>query len=286
MHLIGLKLAQKTNIPWIADFRDPWTNIDFYEDLLLTKMADRRHRWLEKQVLSQATKVLVVGNRMKLEFSELIDSSKIIVLPNGYDDDDAGKNQALVDTKFSIAHIGSFSPARNPHTLWSVLQQLCKELPGFADDLVIRAVGTVDYTVSQSLEQHELTPYLERIAYLPHHEVIQEQQRAAVLLLVVNRSKNAKGILTGKVFEYLLSTRPLLAVGPTDGDLAGLLENVGAAPVVDYDDFEGLKNRVRTLYSNFKQGIAEQAPQVERYSRSNLTRDLATLMMQLSDVKK
>ncbi|MDP4953746.1 MAG: glycosyl transferase family 1, partial [Flavobacteriales bacterium] len=90
-----------------------------------------------------------------------------------------------------------------------------------------------------------------RIQYLPHDLVMGEQQRAAVLMLVVNRSKNAKGILTGKVFEYLLSGRPILAIGPVDGDLAALMEEVGAPALVDYDDEAGLKKRVKELYADF-----------------------------------
>lgn len=284
LHLIAQKIQKSTGTPWIADFRDPWTNIDFYEDLMLTRFADKKHRRLEKCVLEDAHHVLVVGQTMKVEFSEIIPLDKITVLPNGFDDDDEQYAKADVDEKFSIAHIGSFSPARNPESLWRVLSEIVKEDSNFATDLIIRAVGTIDHGVQKAITANGLDAFIERIEYLPHDEVMREQQRAAVLMLVVNRSKNAKGILTGKVFEYLLSGRPILAIGPTDGDLAALMKEVGAEPLVDYDDHAGLKQRVQQLYANFKSRQPLQAPDVSAYSRSALTKKLSGLMDKVCSV--
>lgn len=281
LHLIAQRVHTKLGIPWIADFRDPWTNIDFYEDLHLTTWADRKHHRLERAVLQDAQHVLVVGKTMKEEFSEIVDPGKITVLPNGFDDEDQQLSTIAVDTKFSIAHIGSFSPARNPQTLWEVLAELIAEDPTFAGDLLIRAVGTIDHGVQKAISDHQLNDYVERLEYLPHDLVMREQQRAAVLMLVVNRSKNAKGILTGKVFEYLLSGRPILAIGPIDGDLAALMEEVGAPKVIDYDDKAGLKNRINELYRDFKQKKGVPRQNVDVYSRSALTSRLSSLMDQV-----
>ncbi|MDP4828012.1 MAG: glycosyltransferase family 4 protein [Flavobacteriales bacterium] len=282
LHLIAQKIQKSTGTPWIADFRDPWTNIDFYSDLMLTSMADKKHHKLEKLVLEDAQHILVVGKTMKDEFSDVVEAEKITVLPNGYDDEDQHLAKADVDVKFSIAHIGSFSPARNPQTLWKVLAELTQEDSNFAADLIIRAVGTIDHSVQKAISDNALDAFVERIPYLPHDLVMGEQQRAAVLMLVVNRSKNAKGILTGKVFEYLLSGRPILAIGPVDGDLAALMEEVGAPALVDYDDEAGLKKRVKELYADFKQQKEAEAPDVSAYSRSALTKKLSHLMDQIS----
>ncbi|MDQ3016734.1 MAG: glycosyltransferase, partial [Bacteroidota bacterium] len=125
MHLIAEKIHAMTGIPWIADFRDPWTNIDFYQDLQLTSFADATHKRLERKVLMNATKVVTVTWRSRDEFKELCGRDDIVVIPNGFDDADfhIDPNNKL-DDEFSIVHIGSMNKDRNPIGLWAALKEL------------------------------------------------------------------------------------------------------------------------------------------------------------------
>ncbi len=113
MHLIALGVKKKLNIPWLADFRDPWTDIDFYHHLRLTKWADKKHKRLELSVLKNADIVTTVSNNWGKDL-EKIYSRKVDIVTNGFDPEDfAAANQTL-DTMFTLTHIGSLNKDRNP----------------------------------------------------------------------------------------------------------------------------------------------------------------------------
>lgn len=280
MHLIALKLKQTLDIPWIADFRDPWTQIDFYEELLLTKLADKKHHRLERNVLKAADHVLVIGHVMKEEMSRLADVQAMTAIPNGYDPDDYPSTIGhALDEKFSIAHIGSFAPSRNPHTLWKVLSTLCEELPGFKDNLAIKIIGKSDHSIIDEIANRGLSSHVDRTDYMPHDEVIRAQQSSRVLLLVVNRTANARMILTGKIFEYLNSGRPILAIGPPDGELAHLLEECSCDTICDYEDFDAIKIQVVKQYNAYLTNYLHLVPSnLNQFSRAHLTGVLAGIM--------
>ena len=278
MHLIARELKKRTGLPWVADFRDPWTDIDFYHELYLSRWADRRHHELEAAVLREADQVLVIGPTMRDGLLVKEASAKIAVVPNGFDEDDTQTVDVEPDQRFVLAHIGSFSPARNPITLWKVLSELKREgrLPA---EFVIQTIGKLDISVRDAISEAGLLDHLEHIPYLEHREVVRYQQKASMLLLVANRTHNAKGIVTGKVFEYLASGRPVLAIGPVDGDLAALMHETGAEAVIDYDDAASLKERVLKHFGAHP--AAAEKRNLEMYTRRALTKQLSTLWMKL-----
>src|SRR5512138_1816442 len=279
MHLIAMDVAERLNLPWLADFRDPWTNIDFYKDLRLTRLADRRHRKLEQKVLSKASAVTVVGTTMAEEFWNIV-NRQYSVITNGFDPDDSDPlGDASPDPGFSIAHIGTMSGSRNPLAAWQALEELVSAVQGFGHDLRIKLVGKVDYTVIQSLEQHHLTPFLDKIDYMPHSEVVRCQKASRVLLLIINNTPNAKTILTGKFFEYLSARRPILCLGPPDGDAASILSETQSGQVADFEDVARVKEIVMGYYDDFKAGrMSVVAGEIQKYSRIELTRQLAALL--------
>ena len=147
------------------------------------------------------------------------------LVTNGYDEEDISPlPQNQLDTSFTISHIGSLNAARNPEKLWKAISGIVKQEPLFASALQIKLVGKVDINVLKSIDKYDLTRYLKRIEYMPHREVMHEIQRSQVLLLLINNTPNAKGILTGKIFEYLGSGRPILSIGPEDGDAAIIIK--------------------------------------------------------------
>lgn len=279
MHLIGLGLKKRLpQLKWIADFRDPWTNIDFYADLNLTRFADKRHHALEKRVIQGADTVLVVSNGMKEEFEQL-HPKRLVVITNGYDTDDTGNEKPRLDDKFSLSHIGTLNAARNPRTLWKALGELASVDAQFKSDLLIRLVGKTDFSVFDEIEKARLSDNLEKVPYLTHSEAIKMQRQSQVLLLLINNSNNAKGILTGKFFEYLAAQRPILAVGPTDGDVARVLNETQAGKMVDFEDLAATKETISEYYQKYKAGkLTINSTSIEQYSRRELTAQLAKVL--------
>ncbi len=278
MHLIAMQLKHKFKIPWIADFRDPWTNIDFYKDLMLTRSADRKHHRLEKEVLKNADRIITIGSTMAQEF-EQIANRHVDVITNGFDDEDMLHDTTEPDKKFSIAHIGSLNKDRNPVHLWEVLSELCSANTDFKNDLEIKLVGKVDISVTEALSKNNLTTNLNKIDYLEHDEVIREQTRSQVLLLLVNNTPNSKGILTGKLFEYLASGRPVLCIGAVDGDAAKIINETNSGTVVDFQDTLLMKQTVMKYYDLFKKNdLKIKSSGTENYSRLNLTRQLVAII--------
>ncbi|MGZ3933036.1 MAG: glycosyl transferase family 1 [Bacteroidia bacterium] len=282
MHLIAMGLKNKfPNIKWVADFRDPWTNIDFYEDLMLSAAADKKHHRLELKVLDRADLVVSIGRTMSEDLKAILNRQpeKFITITNGYDEEDVFKGALEKDKKFSIAHIGSLVKSRNPLGLWNVLQQLVKEHDAFRDQLEIKLVGKVDIHVIESIAQHGLQSFVRKIDYLPHNEVIKEQQRSKVLLLLVNDTKNSKSILTGKFFEYLASGVPVLAIGPEDGDLAGILRATNSGLIAGFTDEKKMKEHILALFSGQK--INFNSDEIKKYSRRELTGKLSEFLNKL-----
>jgi len=293
MHLIALGLKkQNPNLKWLADFRDPWTNIDFYEKLMLTKWADNKHHKLELSVIIKADCVLSIGQTMCDEFETIFKNSggknldKFKVITNGYDEEDLKNSHterigsALTkDTKFSIAHVGTLVKDRNPDVLWKVLSKLVKQNTDFGKQLQIKLVGKIDIFVKEQLEKFGLTKYVYKIDYLPHNEVIVEQQKSKVLLLLVNNTKNAKGILTGKFFEYMIANVPVLAIGPEDGDLAKIMNETQVGLISNFDDENKLEKNILKLFNNEKINRNDMA--IASYSRKNLTKQLAEILNNL-----
>lgn len=221
MHLIGRALKRALGVKWIADFRDPWTDIDYYGQLSLTARADRRHHELERSVLQEADRVITVSWRWADDLAQL-GARSVEVVTNGYDPADVPA--ALpVDDAFSLVHIGSMSATRDCPGLWRSLARIAAADPAFAQRFRLRFVGPVDHSIIASVEAAGLGAYVERVGRVSHAEAMAHMQRARVLLLPINDTPNSLGILPGKVFEYLSVGRPILAVGPSTGDIARVL---------------------------------------------------------------
>ncbi len=282
-HLIALALAGRTGTPWLADFRDPWTNIDFYKELKLSSRADKKHHKLELEVLQKASAVTVVSNTMASDFNK-IHPRGYKVITNGYDQQDiAGDSVVTLDSKFSLAHIGTLASARNPLTLWKALRNLLVSDPALAADLEIKLVGKIDHSVITSLEEYGLTGFVRKIDYLSHDRVVVCQQQSQVLLLIINNTPNAGMILTGKFFEYMAAKRPILCLGPEDGDASLILEETRAGLLAGFDDVEKMEKHILHYYRMFQTNRLEVVSrQTEKYSRRELTRELSQVLNDIS----
>ena len=272
MHLIAKELHKKFNIPWVADFRDPWTDIDFYKDLKLTRRSDRKHHRLERQVLSEATRVVTVGWDCAKGL-ENHGANNVAVITNGYDFFDISNENYQKTSILTMSHIGIIGANRNPEMFWEAISEL--DIP-----MKIRLIGQIDNSVIESIKRHNIENYVEIIPYIPHNQVIEEQQKSDVLLLFVNNTPNAKGILTGKLFEYIASDRPILSIGPENGDSARILNETQSGVTVDFNDKEKMKSVIRDFVEKYSdnQLITRHNEMVEKYSRRNLTKDFVKLL--------
>ena len=290
LHLIAKNLHRKFNIPWIADFRDPWTDIDFFSELKLTKRSLKKHHRLQYQVLTEANKVVTVG----WDWAKGLESHgahDVAVITNGYDFNiDEKSGDVELSKEFTMSHVGIVGAARNAVCFWEALGEIIKEdnIKDFSKLLKIRLIGQVDNSVIESIKKNSLENNVEIIPYIPHEKVIKEQCSSQVLLLFVNNSPNAKGILTGKIFEYMASGRPILAIGPKDGDTAIILEKTNSGLIVDFEDKERMKNIIIDLFNKFKENqlITKKNEMVEKYSRRALAKEYVQLIENIVETRQ
>ena len=276
LHLIGLKLKQKLDLKWFADFRDPWTTIGYHKSLRLSDYAAKKHKALEREVLNAADTIIVTSKTTKTEFQALT-SKPIAVITNGYDTEQVEKQ--TLDAKFSLAHIGSFLSERNPAILWESLMELVKEITDFKSHLEIKLIGAVSQEVLETITQFGLNPYLNNLGYVSHAEAIAHQQKSQVLLLIEINSEDTKSIIPGKLFEYMVSGRPIIAIGPKDSDFAEIITNTNTGVFFDYSEKIKLKRVILDFYYQFLQGkLQSNAVGLQQYSRKNLTKDLVQLI--------
>jgi len=281
MHLIGLKLKRELNIKWIADFRDPWTEIDYFHQLPLSEKAIKKHHFLEEQVLKNADSVLVVGNTMKHKYDKF--NSNIVTVTNGFDGEIVNSKIEL-DSKFTMTHIGLMNADRNSKMLWEVLSEICLEEDDFKKDFQLKLIGKLDSSVLDEISKHNLSENIKVINYLPHIEVVEFQKKSQILLLVVNNVPSAKGIITGKIFEYLMAKRPILAIAPSNGDLAEIIRQTNSGVGVDFDNKTLLRKTILDLYSKFKSNnLAVNSTNIEQFHRKQLTKKVAEIINQITE---
>jgi glycosyltransferase involved in cell wall biosynthesis len=247
---------------------------------MLSSWADSKHRQLEKQVLAKADSVVTIGYTMTKEMEEL-GAKRVETITNGFDEDDFPETQARLDTEFSISHIGTFSPTRNHPKFWQALAELKTENQAFANALKVRTVGVVDHHVAASMEQAGLSENWERIDYVSHDKVLEYQRSSRVLLVSINDSPNATGILPGKFFEYLASGRPILAIGPKQSDIGTVLSKTKAGIIVEKDDLEEMKQAILTLFEE-NQNLQRNETEIAKFSRRGLTRQMVELLNSLA----
>ena len=278
LHLIGLELKQKMNLKWLADFRDPWTTIGYHKSLRLSQYAAKKHKQLERQVLNTADTIIVTSKTTKAEFQALT-TKPIEVITNGFDVEKVDKQS--LDTKFSLAHIGSFLSERNPKIVWESLVELCTEIPDFKSHLEIKLIGAISQEVLDTIEQFGLNLFLNNLGYVSHAEAVAHQRKSQVLLLIEINSEETKSILPGKLFEYMVSERPILAIGPKDSDFAEIITNTNSGVFFEYSEKAKLKQTIQEYYNQFLVGkLQSHAVGLQQYSRKNLTQQLVELLRQ------
>ena len=297
VHLIGLGLKKALGLRWIADFRDPWTEMFYYKHLGLGPAADRRHHRLEQAVLDGADAVISVSPPVAADFRAKT-QTPVVLITNGFDEDDfaeAGEpssgapggqffpdpengSEKILDTpapqrprtKVRLVHTGLFAADGNPINLWDALAERCAADPAFRERLQIRLAGKVDAAVTEAVRARGLGGNLVELGYLPHDETVREQRAADILLLPLRREPEYAKVLPGKIFEYLAARRPVLGIGQEDGAAAAVLRDAAAGQMFDWDKKDELLA--------FLDAEHPQTEGIEKYTRRALTAQLAELL--------
>ena len=272
--LIGLKLKKQFNIQWIADLRDPWTDIYYYNQFSHTALARLIDKRYERKVVEIANLLITVSEDVKRLFVEkavLPVADKIAVIPNGFDEDDFKIHPFLKENRNIITYTGTISETYDVDCLLKALSRLDDKVKSV---LLIRFVGKVPPSVELKFRAAGLE--LELVGYVDHPKSIEYLFRSDLLLLVLPKVKNNRGILTGKFFEYLASHKPILAIGPTDGDLAQIIQETQSGKLFDYEDTEGMFKYIQDQL--IKPGIRTNPELANQYSRKELTRKIAQLL--------
>ena len=200
-----------------------------------------------------------------------------IQLP-GYDVEKIAR--PTLDNKFSLAHIGSLLSERNPKILWETLSELLSEIPAFKTHFELKLIGTVSQEILETILNYKLDIYLINLGYVSHEEAVLQQRKSQVLLLIEINSADTKSIIPGKLFEYLVSERPIIAIGPKDSDFSEIITNTNTGVFVKYDEKEKLKNTIIAYYNQFLEGkLKSHAVGLQQYSRKNLTEKLSHLVL-------
>lgn len=276
LHLIGLQLKQKLEIKWIADFRDPWTTIGYYKQLKLTKSSDKKHKDLESQVLQSADQIIVTSTSTKKEFASKT-KQPIAVITNGYDNHNISRPDK--DEKFTLSHIGSLLSERNPKQLWEALSELINEDLSFSEAFQLQLIGVVSEDVLKTIQEYGLSNHLEISGYVSHKDAVKAQMSSRLLLLVEIDSEDTKVIIPGKLFEYLVSETPILAVGPKDSDIETIIKSTNTGQYFYYNQKQAIKSQILSYFEAYKSdSLLVNAIGLEQYSRKALTKSLAEML--------
>ena len=276
MHLIGLKLKEKLDINWIADFRDPWTTIGYHKRLKLLKSSKDKHLKLEANVLQTADHIITTSQYTANEFSTKTDQP-ISVITNGYDVSSVGNVKQ--DEKFTLSHIGSFLSDRNPEVLWNVLTELIDEHYEFKQAFQLQLFGVVSQEVLEAVKENGLYAYTTSFGYVSHPEALKAQRSSRVLLLIEINSEDTKAIIPGKIFEYMASNTPILAIGPRGSDVEEIIKKTNTGHYFDYDSRSEIKQQILSYFEAYKTNtLMVNGIGIEKYSRRSLTKKLAELI--------
>ena len=273
MHLIGLALKKKTGVSWIADFRDPWSGWDILTKLKTGSLAMHKHRRLEKKVLESADKVLTVSLRLRESLAKSGGGNRVSLQYNGVSQIPA--QQYPDGDTLTIGYFGMLNELRNPSELWEVLDELAG-----TRKLNLRLGGIVADAIQKEIKSFDtLDASTNFLGYLSHGEVINEYAKCHVLVLLLNKSDNAKWILPVKFFEYLAAKRWILALGPKESDLANIAKDISVFKMLGFADIEGilafLKKAARAIPD-----FSSNEKLLDRFSHTNLADELEAILLE------
>lgn len=279
MHLIGLKLKRLTGIKWLADFRDPWSTWEFLDVLPMHSVIKKRHQQLEKEVLKEADAVITISPTFQEEI-EQIAGRGIHLVTNGFDSTDLPldfKKNVQVKEEINIVYTGIIDSIRDPLPFIQAYKALFENHQIKAN---LTFVGKVSDKITGYIENDQwLKNHITFAGYVSHQEVFAYYEKAHLLLLILTNTKNAKGNIPGKLFEYIATGRPIIALGDPEGDAAKIISEAGAGKVFSHSNQEGMRIFLKEALNFIPASKTENSP--NPFERKVLTQKLAGLLDKL-----
>ena len=273
--VIAYKLSEKFNIPWLADFQDPWTQVDYYKEFMLTKFADKKHKRMEQKAFQIAKKITIASPTWKKDL-EKIGAKNVEVIFWGYDEDDFNGLTKKDSDDFIISHAGLLGHDRNPEELLKALKDLKKENKTFDERLKIKLAGPIDYSVKENIAKYGLDKNTEYLDSIPRNDALQLTLDSSLLLLPLNKADNAMGRIPGKLFEQMRANVPILCLGPKGSDVENIITETNTGKSYEYFDYEGIKKYILQIFESLnKNKQFLNSNNIEKYSVKNQVKKLA-----------
>ena len=278
LHLIGYELKKRLNIKWISDFRDPWVNLNYLNRFHLLPSVKRRHKKLRDKVLINSNSVIVTSEKLKKLYKEI--APNIFKITNGYDYEYSTVN---IDSKFSISHIGSLYPERNPKYLWDIIDEICINNEEFRSNLQINFIGNTSEKIIKYLSNKTFNSCIKFFDYVDYKRAIEFMCSSQILLMVEVNDNDSSYAIPGKLFDYLNSKRPIIAIGPDNSEVNQILYDTNAGKFFNYNESINLKLHIENLYNQYEMGsISYDAKNISIYRRKNLTEELSKIINKVS----
>lgn len=272
--LIGLDLKKRfPEITWITDLRDAWTDIYYYKLFYPSKISAAIDAGYEKKVLHNADRIITVGKKLAETFSSKIKEvkGKISIIPNGYDEDDFNSVQMTLPERFTITYIGTISEAYPIDAFIKSLSAIEKS----GHDFLLRFVGNIPGDMKTRIEGSVSREKTEFLSYTEHPEAIKLLASSSLLLLIIPLTKKDNAITPGKLFEYIATGKPVLYIGPVDGDPAGHLKLCGYSGIFSGKNPDEIEEFILNIMRSCDAGSLNKHPE---YSRKVLTQKLGEVL--------
>ena len=277
LHLIGLKLKSILNITWYADFRDPWTKINYHKKLKLSLRSKKKHLQLENKVLSLCDRIIVTSNKLLKDYNEITETP-ISLITNGFD---YQKLQLELDEKFSITHIGRLLPERNPKILWNALKELCTINKNFKNNLKINFIGNVSENLRKEIKTNNLENSVVYHNYIEYNDTIPYLIKSQILLLIESDDKESSYAIPAKIFEYINSGRPIIAIGPKDSEIKQIIDETKSGKYFLYTEYDKLLSCLSNSYYLYEsKKLHSTSINIDKYHRKNIAKKLSNIILE------
>ena len=276
LHLIGLKLKSILNISWYADFRDPWTKINYHKELKLSLRSKKKHLELESKVLNSCDRIIVTSNKLLNEYNKIV-KTPISLITNGFD---YQKLQLELDEEFSITHIGRLLPERNPKILWNALKELCIINKNFKNNLKINFIGNVSENLRNEMKTNDLENSVVYHNYIKYKDTIPYLIKSQILLLIESDDKESSYAIPAKIFEYINSGRPIIAIGPKDSEIKQIIDETKSGKYFLYSEYDELLSYLSNSYYQYEsKNLHSTSINIDKYHRKNLAKKLSQIIL-------
>lgn len=285
VHLIALEAKKKTNLPWVADFRDPWIG-NSPMTAGHSEKRKKREENLEAEVVAHADKVIMVTQPIcenyKRRYPKYKD--KFVTITNGFDANDFKSLEIIKEDKFTICYSGIVAKGQTPETLLKAMEKLLSEDEKYVKNMKVKFIGFILDEYINLIKASRVNEIFEKIDYMPHSKCISHMKGADINLIILTDEDESRSVFSGKIFDYIGSERPILGIMPCDGVASNLIIDKEIGYSYDHGDVDGVYNFIKSNYEKWENNEDINTNATKKcleYERKNLTKQLINLFEQI-----